>query len=173
MDGGRTSYRGGLLKVSSGCHDVKAFVRCDALLLVLLVTGSVLGLYLLRMIPLRFSIGSGLSDWLEARAGAGAAGVFLLGTAFSFAFCPTLFLLFFGLTIPLTLRSSVGVLYPGVFAVGATLPLIGLAALLAAGVGATRGYVRVAKRVDAWLWPLAAGVLVLAGLNDTLTYWFL
>jgi Fe-S cluster assembly protein SufB len=32
MDGGRTSYRG-LLKVYPGCHDVKAFVRCDALLL--------------------------------------------------------------------------------------------------------------------------------------------
>ncbi|HZR07171.1 MAG TPA: Fe-S cluster assembly protein SufB [Myxococcales bacterium] len=31
-DGGRTSYRG-LLKVYPGCHDVKAFVRCDALLL--------------------------------------------------------------------------------------------------------------------------------------------
>jgi Fe-S cluster assembly protein SufB len=31
-DGGRTSYRG-LLKVYPGCHGVKSFVRCDALLL--------------------------------------------------------------------------------------------------------------------------------------------
>jgi Fe-S cluster assembly protein SufB len=30
--GGRTSYRG-LIKVHPGCHDVKSFVKCDALLL--------------------------------------------------------------------------------------------------------------------------------------------
>src|SRR5437867_4379684 len=125
-----------------------------------------LGLYLLRLIPLRFSVGFGLAEWLEARAGPGAGGAFLLGTAFSFAFCPTLFLLFFGLTIPLALQSSLGVVYPGVFALGTTLPLLGLAALLTAGMGATKGYVRGAKRIDAWLRPAAAVVLLLAGLND-------
>src|SRR5712692_6571151 len=50
-----------------------------------------LGLYLLGLVPLRFSLGRGIADWLEARAGAGATGAFLLGVAFSFAFCPTLF----------------------------------------------------------------------------------
>ncbi len=83
-----------------------------------------LGLHLLGLLPLRFSLGHQLADWLEARAGGGAGGAFLLGVAFSFAFCPTLFLLFFGLTIPLALASPVGVLFPGVFAVGATLPLL-------------------------------------------------
>ena len=110
---------------------------------------------------------------LEARAGRGAGGAFLLGTAFSFAFCPTLFLLFFGLTIPLALRSPAGIVFPGVFALGTTLPLFGLAALLTAGIGATKSYVRSAKRIEAWLRPAAAVVLVLAGLNDTFTYWFL
>ena len=97
----------------------------------------------------------------------------MLGTAFSFAFCPTLFLLFFGLTIPLALRSSVGVVYPGMFALGTTLPLLGLAGVLAAGAGATKTYLTVAGRLDTWLRPAAAAVLVLAGLNDTLTYWLL
>lgn len=132
-----------------------------------------LGLYLLGVLPLRFSAGQGLADWLEARAGAGVPGAFLLGTAFSFAFCPTLFLLFFGLTIPLALSSPVGVAYPGVFALGTTLPLIGLAGLLTVGVGATSGYVQGARRLEAWLRPVAALVLVLAGLNDTFIYWFL
>jgi hypothetical protein len=133
----------------------------------------VLGLHLLGLLPLRFSFGHGLTDRLEARAGAGVAGAALLGIAFSFAFCPTLFLLFFGLTIPLALASPVGAVYPGVFALGTTLPLLGLAGLLAAGVGATKGYLAGARRVDAWLRPAAAIVLVLAGLNDTLLYWFL
>ncbi len=132
-----------------------------------------LGLYLLGLVPLRFSLGQGLAGWLEARTGAGAAGAFLLGVAFSFAFCPTLFLLFFGLTIPLALDSPVGVVYPGIFALGTTLPLLGLAVLLAAGVGVTRGYLRGARRIDRWLRPAAGIILVLAGLNDTVTYWFL
>jgi cytochrome c biogenesis protein CcdA len=97
----------------------------------------VLGLYFLGVLPLRFWLGHGLAGWLEARAGGpGAAGAFLLGTAFSFAFCPTLFLLFFGLTIPLALGSPAGVAYPGLFALGTTLPLLGLAALLATGAKA-------------------------------------
>lgn len=133
----------------------------------------ILGLYLLGLLPLRFSLGQGLSGWLEARAGAGFSGAFLLGTAFSFAFCPTLFLLFFGLTIPLALSSPVGVVYPGVFALGTTLPLLGLAGLLAAGVGATNAYLAGAHRLEAWLRPAAAIVLILAGLNDTIIYWFL
>lgn len=132
-----------------------------------------LGLYLLGLVPLRFSLGHGLADWLEARAGPSAAGAFLLGTAFSFAFCPTLFLLFFGLTIPLALQSPLGVVYPGVFALGTTLPLLGLAGVLTMGVGATKGYVLGARKIDAWLRPAAAAVLVLAGLNDTFVYWFL
>ncbi|HBY97076.1 MAG: sulfite exporter TauE/SafE family protein [Ardenticatenaceae bacterium] len=132
-----------------------------------------LGLYLLGLLPLRFSVGHGLASWIETRAGPGAGGAFLLGVAFSLAFCPTLFLLFFGLTIPMALRSPMGVVYPAVFALGTTLPLLGLAGLLSSGVGATRGYLARARRIDAWLRPAAAVVLILAGLNDIVTYWFL
>ena len=132
-----------------------------------------LGLYLLGLVPLPFSLGQRLADWIEARAGSGAAGAFLLGTAFSFAFCPTLFLLFFGLTIPLALQSPVGVVYPGVFALGTALPLLGLAGLLTVGIGSKTGYLARARGVDRWVRPTAAIVLLLAGLNDTVTYWFL
>lgn len=132
-----------------------------------------LGLSLLGLVPLRFSFGGGVARWLEVRAGSGARRSFLLGSAFSFCFCPTHFLLFFGLTIPLALRSTFGVVYPGVFALGTTLPLLELVGLFTAGIGATRGYLAGARRVDAWLRPTAAVVLVLAGLNDTVVYWFL
>ncbi len=132
-----------------------------------------LGLYLLGLVPLRVSLGRGPLGWLQARAAPDVRGAFLLGVAFAFAFCPTLFLLFFGLTIPLALTSPVGVAYPGVFAVGTTLPLLGLAGLLIVGTGATTGYLRGARRLDAWLRPLTAAILILAGLNDTLVYWFL
>ena len=132
-----------------------------------------IGLYILGWLPLHFSLGGRLSGWLETRAGPGAGGAFLLGAAFSFAFCPTLFLLFFGLTIPLALTSPIGVVYPGVFALGTTLPLLGLAGLLTARAGATKAYVAGTRRVSAWIQPAAAIVFILAGLNDTLIYWFL
>jgi cytochrome c-type biogenesis protein len=133
----------------------------------------VLGLYLLGLVPVHFSLGQGVANWLEARAGDGAGGAFLLGTAFSFAFCPTLFLLFFGLTIPLALQSPVGVVYPGLFALGTTLPLLGLAGVVVASAGTAQGFVKGARRVDAWLRPAAGVVLILAGLHDAVTYWFL
>lgn len=132
-----------------------------------------LGLYMLGLLPLRFSLGQGLSGWLEARAGRGPGGAFLLGTAFSFAFCPTLFLLFFGLTIPLALSSPAGVVYPAAFALGTTLPLLVLLGLIATGAKAAGGYLTGAQRVGAWLQPAAGVILVLAGLNDTFIYWFL
>lgn len=132
-----------------------------------------LGLHLLGVARLRFSLGHGLVDRIEARVGAGAGGAFLLGTAFAFAFCPTLFLLFFGLTIPLALGSSLGAVFPGAFALGTTLPLLVLAGLLATGARAAGAYVASARRASRWLRPVAGVVLVLAGLNDTFTYWFL
>lgn len=132
-----------------------------------------LGLHLLRLVPLRISLGQGWSEWIEARAGGGAAGAFWLGIAFSLAFCPTLFLLFFALTIPLALTSPLGIVYPAVFALGTTVPLLALAGALRAGTGGLKGVLRGARRAGAWTRPAAGMVLLLAGLNDTMTYWLL
>ena len=132
-----------------------------------------LGLYLLGLVPLHFSLGQGISEWVEDRAGHGAGGAFVLGTAFSFAFCPTLFLLFFIVLIPLALSSPVGIVYPGLFAIGTTLPLLALAAVVTTGVGAMQRLAAGTRRASAWLQPAAAVVLILAGLNDTLTYWLI
>jgi cytochrome c-type biogenesis protein len=132
-----------------------------------------LGLYMLGVLPLRFSIGQGLAGRIEARVGSSGIGAFLLGTALSFAFCPTLFLLFFGLTIPLALASPLGVVFPGVFALGTVIPLLIVAALLTLGTGGRHGYVRGVRRAHAWLRPVTAVVLVLAGTNDTMTYWLM
>lgn len=132
-----------------------------------------LGLYLLRLVPLRFALGYTLTDWLAQRAGPGTGGAFLLGAAFAVTFCPTLFLLFFGLTIPLALRSPLGTLYPAVFALGTTLPLLALAGLLTLKRTGAPGSLTRARRFTAWLQPAAAVVLLLTGLHDTLLYWFL
>lgn len=94
-------------------------------------------------------------------------GAFALGAAFSFAFCPTLFLLFFGLVMPLTASAPLGAAYPPLFAFGTAIPL--LLALGAVSFGARSGGLRSSSlRVVAS--RFAGVLLLLAGLNDTLLY---
>lgn len=96
-----------------------------------------------------------------------------MGILFSFAFCPTLFLLFFGLTIPLGLGSKAGLLVPGLFAVGTALPLLAYAGLMAAGSGIAGGYALRLSRGHSVVRRIAGVIFILAGVNDTLTYWAL
>lgn len=131
------------------------------------------GLFMLGVVRLNFTLGQRLSWWLEQRAGRGGwLGAFLLGVAFAFAFCPTLFLLFFGLLIPLSLSAKGGVLFPALFAFGTTLPLLGLAFVMSIAADGVGGYVDRVKRVERRVRPVIAAVFLLAGLNDTVVYWF-
>ncbi|MBI4013219.1 MAG: sulfite exporter TauE/SafE family protein [Candidatus Rokubacteria bacterium] len=134
----------------------------------------VLGLVFLGLVRLRLSVGGRLAAAIQRRAAPGRVrGAFLMGAAFAFAFCPTLFLLFFGLTIPLGLTSGAGLLIPAVFALGTAVPLLAWTALLATG----RGLVEVdpprLTRLHAAASRVAGVVFLLAGLNDTLVYWAL
>lgn len=134
----------------------------------------VIGLGFLGILRLRGAVGRGASAWLRAwLPQTGALGAFLLGVAFSFTFCPTLFWLFFGLTIPLALRSEAGWSFPGLFALGTALPLVAFTALLALGSGAAGGFVERLKRSHRLVGRAAGAIFILAGVNDTLTYWAL
>lgn len=73
------------------------------------------------------SIGGKVADW-------GIIGGFLLGALFALAFCPYSAVLFFGVLIPLALKSSGGVMLPAVFAIGTGLPVLVFGTLLSAGV---------------------------------------
>lgn len=132
----------------------------------------VIGLVFLGLVKLRISLGQPLTAAIQRRISVrGAWGAFLMGVVFSFAFCPTLFLLFFGLTVPLGLRSEGGLLLPGLFAVGTALPLLAYAALVAAGSGLAGAYARRLVGSHAVVRRIAGAIFILAGINDTLTYW--
>jgi cytochrome c biogenesis protein CcdA len=134
----------------------------------------VIGMVFLGWLRLRMSLGHKLAGALQCRTAArGPWGAFVMGAVFAFAFCPTLFLLFFGLAIPLGFRSNVGLLVPGLFAVGTALPLLTYAGLLAAGSGLADRYVRRLSRGHSTVRRVAGVVFILAGINDTLTYWLL
>jgi cytochrome c biogenesis protein CcdA len=134
----------------------------------------VIGLGFLGIVRLRGSAGRGVSAWLQARLPRrGPVRAFLLGVTFSFTFCPTLFWLFFGLTIPLALRSTAGWTFPGLFAIGTALPLLAFTGLFAIGTDLAQGFVARVTRSHRLISRIAGAVFVLAGLHDTLTYWML
>lgn len=134
----------------------------------------VIGLGFLGILRLRGSMGQQDSGWLRARLPReGAWRAFLLGVAFSFTFCPTLFWLFFGLTLPLALRSAGGWSFPGLFAVGTALPLLVFTGLLVIGTDLAQGFVRHVRRSHRLIGWGAGVIFVVAGVHDTLTYWAL
>jgi len=69
-----------------------------------------------------------LKEWL---ANKGYIGSLLLGILFALAFCPYSGVLFFGVLIPLMLKSAEGLLLPPIFALGTGLPVIIFSFLIA------------------------------------------
>lgn len=102
-----------------------------------------------------------------------ARGSFLLGVAFSFAACPTLFVLFFGTMIPLAVTSLGGITFPAIFAIGTTVPLMLFIALVAFGAQSITPFVKKLRAADVWVSRLAAIVFILVGINEILLYWFI
>ncbi len=102
-----------------------------------------------------------------------ARGSFFLGVAFSFAACPTLFVLFFGTMIPLALSSFGGVTFPAIFAIGTTVPLMLFVALVAFGAQSVTSFAQKLRSADVWISRIAASVFILVGVNEILLYWFL
>ena len=133
-----------------------------------------IGFGLLGLIRLRGSSGRRLPCWFETRLPKGGLiGAFSLGAVFSFTFCPTLFWLFFGLMIPLAVISAGGWIFPGVFALGTVLPLLVFAAVLVSGNDLSSKLTERLSRYQHRISQVSGVVFILAGVNDTLTYWLI
>jgi cytochrome c biogenesis protein CcdA len=102
----------------------------------------VIGVIMLIINKIPLSLGGGKLSAIGAKvAGWGMIGGFLLGALFALAFCPYSAALFFGVLIPLSLKSAGGVTLPAVYAVGTGLPVLVFGVLISAGVA----------RVSTWL----------------------
>lgn len=73
-----------------------------------------------------------IKEWLASK---GYLGAFLLGMLFALAFCPYSGVLFFGILIPMVLKSTESLLLPLMFAFGTGLPVIIFSIILAFSVG--------------------------------------
>jgi len=135
----------------------------------------VLGLLMLGVIKLSAPIFARVADRLRKNFAdrRDARGSFLLGVAFAFAACPTLFVLFFGTMIPLAVGSFGGVTFPALFAIGTSVPLMLFVGLVAFGAQSITPFVKNLRAADVWVSRIAAVVFILVGINEILLYWFL
>jgi len=102
----------------------------------------VVGVIMLIADRISLGLGGGRLSALGVKvAGWGMLGGFLLGVLFALAFCPYSAALFFGVLIPLSLKSAGGVALPAVYAIGTGLPVLVFGVLISLSVA----------RVSAWL----------------------
>jgi len=109
----------------------------------------IVGLIMLNIDRVSFSLGGGklssiggkVADW-------GMIGGLLLGILFALAFCPYSAVLFFGVLIPLALKTTGGVTLPAVFAIGTGLPVLVFGMLLSIGVSRVSTWLNALTRVE-------------------------
>ncbi|MED0995275.1 sulfite exporter TauE/SafE family protein [Bacillus mobilis] len=97
-------------------------------------------------------------------------GSFLLGFFFSLAFCPTMFVLFFGTLIPLSFSYNYGYLFPTFFSIGTALPIV-LLLFIISYLGLNGALLKKSRKIGKTIQLIAGILLILVGLYDTTLYW--
>ena len=126
-----------------------------------------IGLYLIGIISLKFTIG--LKPHIREKV-KGKWGAFLLGSSFSLGFCPTMFSLFFFLLMPLALSTSYGVILPTVFSIGTSFPFF-FAMYLIWTFGLSGKFMKRGRKIGLWTQRIAGALLIILGILDTITFW--
>ncbi|MDF1507914.1 sulfite exporter TauE/SafE family protein [Robertmurraya sp. DFI.2.37] len=129
----------------------------------------IIGLYMLGVIKFTHIISFGSIP--ERFTKKGKLGGFLMGVSFTLGFCPTMFILFFVTLMPMALSVSYGILLPGVFAIGTSLPLL-LAIFLIWYFGLSGKLMKKkGRKLGLIVQRLAGVIIILLGILDTFTYW--
>ncbi|HUW67271.1 MAG TPA: aromatic aminobenezylarsenical efflux permease ArsG family transporter [Candidatus Nanoarchaeia archaeon] len=85
----------------------------------------VIGIIMLDLVKINYFRGNDrLTSFGERLSEKGILGSFLLGAIFALTFCPFSAVLFFGMLIPLSLKTGDGLILPSVFALATGLPVI-------------------------------------------------
>ncbi|MCU5516117.1 sulfite exporter TauE/SafE family protein [Bacillus wiedmannii] len=97
-------------------------------------------------------------------------GSCLLGFFFSLAFCPTMFVLFFGTLIPLSFSYNYGYLFPTFFSIGTALPIVVLMFIIFY-LGLNGALLKKSRKIGKIIQLITGVLLILIGLYDTTLYW--
>jgi len=125
----------------------------------------VIGVIMLIINRMPFSLGGGrLSSIGEKVANWGMIGGFLLGALFALAFCPYSAVLFFGVLIPLALKSAGGVTLPAVYDIGTGLPVLIFGVLLSFGVARVSNWLSAVTRAEKVIRMIVAIIFIAVGI---------
>jgi cytochrome c biogenesis protein CcdA len=118
---------------------------------------------IINKLPL--SLGGGKLSGVGAKvANWGMIGGFLLGALFALAFCPYSAALFFGVLIPLSLKSAGGVALPAVYAIGTGLPVLVFGVLISAGVARVSSWLNAVSRVEKIIRVAVSIIFIVVGI---------
>ncbi|HUU76399.1 MAG TPA: aromatic aminobenezylarsenical efflux permease ArsG family transporter [Methanoregulaceae archaeon] len=93
----------------------------------------------------------------------GYIGAFLLGVIFALAFCPFSAVLFFGMLIPIALKTGDVIVVPAVFALATGLPVIVVSFLIVHAMDRIAKMMSAVQNVESWVKGGAAVVFIGAG----------
>ncbi|MBL7150667.1 sulfite exporter TauE/SafE family protein [Candidatus Microgenomates bacterium] len=124
-----------------------------------------LGLIMLDVIKLNIKTKNEKIEQLKEKLAAkGYLGSFLLGALFALAFCPYSGVLFFGVLIPLVLRSGKVLLLPPLFALGTGLPVIVFSFLIAFSIQKMGQAFQIVQKIEKVSRKVVASVFILTGI---------
>ncbi|RXJ00019.1 sulfite exporter TauE/SafE family protein [Anaerobacillus alkaliphilus] len=126
----------------------------------------VIGLYLVGVFTMRWTF----SLWKRKSEKGGNIGAFLLGLSFSLGFCPTMFILFFIVLMPIAVAVPYGAVIPSIFAIGTSIPLL-LSVFLIWYFGLSGAFMKKGRKFGLLVQRVAGSIIILIGMLDTITYW--
>ncbi|EKQ51888.1 MULTISPECIES: sulfite exporter TauE/SafE family protein [unclassified Clostridium] len=134
----------------------------------------IIGFYILGVFNLKGSIGNSLIANVENFTHKFRIfnSSFIMGLIFSLAFCPTLFWLFFGIIVPLSFKSYLGIIYPPIFALGTLMPMMLMLLLIFIGKINLKLNIKRYKKIQKIIRLFGGLLLIILGLIDSLIYWF-
>jgi cytochrome c biogenesis protein CcdA len=123
----------------------------------------ILGLIMLDIIKLNFIKGGNWIDQLSDKFKTkGLLGAFLLGALFALAFCPYSGALFFGMLVPMILKSGLAI--PVLFSVGTGLPVILFAFVIAYSMEKVGMYFKAITKIEKVMRIVAGITFIITGL---------
>ncbi|SFE90521.1 aromatic aminobenezylarsenical efflux permease ArsG family transporter [Sunxiuqinia elliptica] len=122
-----------------------------------------IGIVMLDLLRIPFPSWNWLVNQLEKENQLKAIKPFLLGVVFALAFCSYSGVMYFGLLIPMTLKSPAGLLLPFLFALGTGVVVILSTLLLAFAFDGFSSWLRKVQNLEIWLRRGVALLFILMG----------
>jgi len=131
----------------------------------------IIGLVMLNVIKLNFLGKSNFTEKVQDKfKDKGLLGSFLLGALFAMAFCPYSGAMYFGILIPMSIKSSIGFSLPFFYALGAGSLVLFFTFLIAFSMQKVGKYFNVITKIEKVMRVIAGVLFVLTGLYYILIY---